>query len=181
MTAGVRAAAHRELEIGGVRTAVAELRSRVAWMWSASAGPADVAALGERVAANVSSAVRVPPESVRAMLIALLAGGHVLIEDYPGVGKTALARALAASIDADCARVQCTADMLPSDLVGANVYVQRDARFEFRPGSGVREHRARRRDQPRLAEDPVGTARVHAGAARHGRRRRPTSSRARSS
>jgi MoxR-like ATPase len=86
------------------------------------------------VAANVSSAVRVPPEAVRAMLIALLAGGHVLIEDYPGVGKTALARALAASIDADCARVQCTADMLPSDLVGANVYVQRDGRFEFRPG-----------------------------------------------
>jgi MoxR-like ATPase len=97
-------------------------------------GPADLAALGTRVAANVSSAVRVPPEAVRSMLIALLAGGHVLIEDYPGVGKTALARALAASIEADCARVQCTADMLPSDLVGANVYVQRDARFEFRPG-----------------------------------------------
>jgi len=97
-------------------------------------GPADLAALGTRVAANVSSAVRVAPEAVRSMLIALLAGGHVLIEDYPGVGKTALARALAASIDTDCARVQCTADMLPSDLVGANVYVQRDARFEFRPG-----------------------------------------------
>src|SRR5262249_25332872 len=61
-------------------------------------------------------------------------GGNVLIEDYPGVGKTALARALAASIDADCARVQCTADMLPSDLVGASVYVRRDGRFEFRPG-----------------------------------------------
>jgi MoxR-like ATPase len=97
-------------------------------------GPADVAALGERVSANVSSAVRVPPDAVRAMLIALLAGGHVLIEDYPGVGKTALARALSASLDADCARVQCTSDMLPADLVGANVYVQRDGRFEFRPG-----------------------------------------------
>ena len=97
-------------------------------------GPADVAALGTRVSANVSSAVRVPPEAVRAMLIALLAGGHVLIEDYPGVGKTALARALAASLDADCARVQCTSDMLPADLVGANVYLQREGRFEFRPG-----------------------------------------------
>jgi MoxR-like ATPase len=97
-------------------------------------GPADVAALGTRVSANVSNAVRVPPDAVRAMLIALLAGGHVLIEDYPGVGKTALARALAASLDADCARVQCTSDMLPADLVGANVYVQRDGRFEFRPG-----------------------------------------------
>jgi len=97
-------------------------------------GPAEVAALGTRVSANVSSAVRVPPEAVRAMLIALLAGGHVLIEDFPGVGKTALARALAASLDADCARVQCTSDMLPADLVGANVYVQREGRFEFRPG-----------------------------------------------
>jgi MoxR-like ATPase len=68
------------------------------------------------------------------MLVALLAGGHVLIEDYPGVGKTALARALAASMDAEGTRVQCTSDMLPSDLVGANVYLQRDGRFEFRPG-----------------------------------------------
>ncbi|HXB15124.1 MAG TPA: MoxR family ATPase [Solirubrobacteraceae bacterium] len=97
-------------------------------------GPADLAALGTRVAANVGSAVRVPPAAMRAMLIALLAGGHVLIEDFPGVGKTALARALAASIEAECARVQCTADMLPADLVGANIYSQRDARFEFRPG-----------------------------------------------
>src|SRR4029077_1561049 len=88
-------------------------------------GPTDVAALGTRVAANVASAVRVPPDAVRAMLVALLARGHVLIEAYPGVGKTAFARALAASIEADCARVQCTADMLPSDLVGANIYVQR--------------------------------------------------------
>jgi MoxR-like ATPase len=97
-------------------------------------GPADLAALGTRVAGNVARAVRAPAAAVRDMLIALLAGGHVLIEDFPGVGKTSLARALAASVEADCARVQCTADMLPSDLVGANVYNQRDGRFEFRPG-----------------------------------------------
>jgi MoxR-like ATPase len=97
-------------------------------------GPADVAALGARVAANVGRAVRVPAPAMRELLVALLAGGHVLIEDYPGVGKTALARALAASIEAEFARVQCTSDMLPADLVGANVYNQRDARFEFRPG-----------------------------------------------
>jgi MoxR-like ATPase len=97
-------------------------------------GPADLAALGSRVAANIAGAVRAPGGAVRDMLIALLAGGHVLIEDFPGVGKTALARALAASVEADCARVQCTADMLPSDLVGANVFNQRDGRFEFRPG-----------------------------------------------
>ena len=68
------------------------------------------------------------------MLVALLAEGHVLIEDYPGVGKTALARALARSIDAEYARVQCTADLLPADVVGTNVYNQRENRFEFRPG-----------------------------------------------
>jgi MoxR-like ATPase len=63
-----------------------------------------------------------------------VADGHVLIEDYPGVGKTALARALAKSIDAEFARVQCTSDLLPSDVVGTNVYNQRENRFEFRPG-----------------------------------------------
>ncbi len=93
-----------------------------------------MAAFGSKVAANVALGVRVPDRVTREMLIALLAGGHVLIEDYPGVGKTALARALAASVEAEVARVQCTSDMLPADLVGANVFNQRDGRFEFRPG-----------------------------------------------
>ena len=66
--------------------------------------------------------------------MALLAEGHVLVEDYPGVGKTALARALSRSIDCQFARVQCTADLLPADIVGTNVYNQREGRFEFRPG-----------------------------------------------
>ncbi len=97
-------------------------------------GPADVAAFGSRVAANIAAAVRVPEQVTRELLVVLIAGGHVLIEDFPGVGKTALARALAASIEAEVARVQCTADMLPADLVGANVFNQREGRFEFRPG-----------------------------------------------
>ncbi len=58
----------------------------------------------------------------------------MLVEDYPGVGKTALARALARSIDCQFARVQCTSDLLPADVVGTNVYDQREQRFEFRPG-----------------------------------------------
>jgi MoxR-like ATPase len=58
----------------------------------------------------------------------------VLIEDYPGVGKTALARALARSVEAEYARIQCTADLLPADVVGTNVFNQRENRFEFRPG-----------------------------------------------
>src|SRR5437763_17031176 len=93
-----------------------------------------VASLGSRIAANVSRAVKVPDGALRELLVALFAEGHVLIEDNPGVGKTALARSLARSIDAEFARVQCTADLLPADVVGTNVYNQRENRFEFRPG-----------------------------------------------
>jgi MoxR-like ATPase len=96
--------------------------------------PSAVAALGSRLGANISSAVKVPEMALRELLVALLAEGHVLIEDYPGVGKTALARALARSVDAEYARVQCTADLLPADVVGTNVFNQRENRFEFRPG-----------------------------------------------
>ncbi len=96
--------------------------------------PSKVAELGVRMRENVSRAVKAPDRVLRDVLVALLAEGHVLIEDYPGVGKTALARALARSIDAEYARVQCTADLLPADVVGTNVYNQRENRFEFRPG-----------------------------------------------
>ena len=92
------------------------------------------AALARRLAENVSRAVQVKPQILDHVVVALLAEGHVLIEDYPGVGKTALARALARSIDSQFARIQCTADLLPADVVGANVYDQREQRFEFRPG-----------------------------------------------
>jgi MoxR-like ATPase len=96
--------------------------------------PSQVADLGARMRDNVARAVKVPAEVLRDVLVAFMAEGHVLIEDYPGVGKTALARALARSIDAEYARVQCTADLLPADVVGTNVYNQRENRFEFRPG-----------------------------------------------
>jgi MoxR-like ATPase len=96
--------------------------------------PAGVAALGQRLATNVRRAVKVSDSVLRDVLVALVAEGHVLIEDYPGVGKTALARSLARSIDAEYARVQCTVDLLPADVVGTNVYNQREGRFEFRPG-----------------------------------------------
>jgi MoxR-like ATPase len=96
--------------------------------------PADVAALAARIAGNVALAVKVPERTLRDVLVALLAEGHVLIEDHPGVGKTTLVRALARSIDAAYARIQCTSDLLPADVVGTNVFNQREARFEFRPG-----------------------------------------------
>ncbi len=96
--------------------------------------PAGVAALGSRIAANVERAVKVPDDTLRDLLVSIVAEGHVLIEDNPGVGKTALARALARSVDAEYARIQCTADLLPADVVGTNVFNQRETRFEFRPG-----------------------------------------------
>src|SRR4051812_35343595 len=96
--------------------------------------PSDVAALGSRLAANVSRAVKAPEAVLRTVIVSLFAEGHVLIEDNPGVGKTALARALARSIEGEYARIQCTADLLPADVVGTNVFNQRENRFEFRPG-----------------------------------------------
>jgi MoxR-like ATPase len=96
--------------------------------------PSQVAELGTRLRENIARAVKAPDPVLRDVLVALFAEGHVLIEDYPGVGKTALARALARSVDAEYARVQCTADLLPADVVGTNVYNQRENRFEFRPG-----------------------------------------------
>jgi MoxR-like ATPase len=92
------------------------------------------AALAGRVADNVATAVQIRQETLDHVLVSLFAEGHVLVEDYPGVGKTALARALARSIDCQFARIQCTADLLPADVVGTNVYDQREQRFEFRPG-----------------------------------------------
>jgi len=96
--------------------------------------PIEVAEIGSRLAENISRAVKAPDRVVRDLIVALLADGHVLIEDAPGVGKTALARALARSLEADYARVQCTSDLLPADLVGTNVFNQRAASFEFHPG-----------------------------------------------
>jgi len=92
------------------------------------------AALARRIAGNIGGAVQVRTETLTHLMVALFAEGHMLIEDYPGVGKTALARALARSIDCQFARVQCTSDLLPADVVGTNVYDQRESRFEFRPG-----------------------------------------------
>src|SRR3954464_2025591 len=90
--------------------------------------------VARRIGDNIQRAVKVRDEILETVIVSLLAEGHILVEDYPGVGKTALARALARSIDCAFARVQCTADLLPADIVGTNVYNQREARFEFRPG-----------------------------------------------
>ena len=95
---------------------------------------ARAAAVARRIQDNIRGAVKVRDSVLDHVLVTLLSEGHVLVEDYPGVGKTALARALSRSVDCQFARVQCTADLLPADVVGTNVYNQRESRFEFRPG-----------------------------------------------
>lgn len=84
--------------------------------------------------ANVSSALLGKPDAVRLCIVALLAEGHILIEDAPGVGKTSLAKAIAKSIDCEFSRLQFTPDMLPSDILGSSVFLPNLGEFEFRQG-----------------------------------------------
>jgi MoxR-like ATPase len=95
------------------------------------ASPAEVL---ERVAENVARVVRAPAETLRLCVLCLVAEGHLIIEDFPGVGKTMLAKALARSLDCSFSRLQFTPDLLPSDVTGVNVFDQRTNEFEFRPG-----------------------------------------------
>lgn len=83
---------------------------------------------------NITSAILGKPETVRLAVVALLAQGHLLVEDAPGVGKTSLAKALARSIDCDFKRLQFTPDMLPSDILGSSVFLPTLGEFEFRRG-----------------------------------------------
>ncbi|MEW6635241.1 MAG: AAA family ATPase, partial [Actinomycetota bacterium] len=87
-----------------------------------------------RIVANVERAVSGKRESIFLAVATLLAGGHVLIEDVPGVGKTLLAKSIARSIRAEFRRIQFTPDLLPSDVTGLNVYNQGTGRFEFWAG-----------------------------------------------
>src|SRR3954471_16064286 len=99
-----------------------------------AAGELNVAAEGARLAAAISRVVEGKPDVVRLALIVLLAEGHLLIEDVPGVGKTMLAKALARSIDGSVRRIQFTPDLLPSDITGVSAYNQERRDFEFKPG-----------------------------------------------
>ncbi len=94
----------------------------------------DLVDVARQVSTAVQSVISGKPEAIRLALTALLAEGHILIEDVPGVGKTMLAKALARSIDCSVRRVQFTPDLLPSDITGVSAFNQELREFEFKPG-----------------------------------------------
>jgi MoxR-like ATPase len=115
-----------------------------AYQYGSPSGTADTAEIGappglsdsaRRIRAAIDSVIEGKPDVVRLALTVLLAEGHLLIEDVPGVGKTMLAKSLARSIDCTVRRIQFTPDLLPSDITGVSVYNQERRAFEFKPGA----------------------------------------------
>jgi MoxR-like ATPase len=106
-------------------------------MERAGSEPVSVASSAEILRAvvdNLARVVRAPDETLRLCVLCLVSEGHLIIEDFPGVGKTMLAKALSRSVDCAFSRLQFTPDLLPSDVTGVNVFNQRSNEFEFRPG-----------------------------------------------
>src|SRR6266498_2030482 len=132
MTTVVEQNRHRRPGVPGLATAPHRLP--VAAVELPQLTVAEVAELGERLRASVRASVQLLEPVLEVGLAVLLAGGHLLIEDHPGVGKTQLARSLASSLDGRFARVQATVDLLPADIVGASIWRPDSATFQFRPG-----------------------------------------------
>ena len=99
-----------------------------------SVPPTQVAAAGRRIGTNIEQVIEGKADTIRSGIAVLLAEGHLLIEDVPGVGKTKFAKALARSIDCSVRRVQFTPDLLPSDVTGVSIYNADSREFEFKPG-----------------------------------------------
>jgi MoxR-like ATPase len=124
--------------VAGGRWLLAGEEAAVAVQDTTGGGPVRVDVVGEagaRIASNIEHVIDGKPETVRLAIVVMLAEGHLLIEDVPGVGKTKLAKALARSVDCSVRRIQFTPDLLPSDVTGVSVYNQENRDFEFRPGA----------------------------------------------
>ncbi len=100
----------------------------------AAVKPRSFAGLFAAIADNIAEVIHGKDDSIELAIVCLLAEGHLLVEDVPGVGKTSLAKALAASVDCSWRRVQFTPDLLPADLIGVSVYQRSDESFRFEPG-----------------------------------------------
>src|SRR5213596_2267329 len=94
----------------------------------------DVAAIAGRIIANIEKVIIGKRQQLTLALTAYLCEGHILLEDVPGVAKTMLARALARSVGCAFKRIQCTPDLLPTDVTGVSIFNQKTTEFEFRPG-----------------------------------------------
>lgn len=94
----------------------------------------DIKALADSILSNIEKVIYGKPNQIRLIIAALLARGHILLDDIPGTGKTSLAKSLAVSIGGDVKRIQFTPDLLPSDVTGINFFNQKESDFVFRPG-----------------------------------------------
>src|SRR5690606_39980834 len=110
------------------------LSSRPVPALAAPAAPADATRVAVGLVENACRVLEGKRAEVELAVVTLLAGGHLLIEDVPGVGKTTLARALARSVGVSFRRLQFTSDLMPSDVLGGSIYDRKDGRFSFRAG-----------------------------------------------
>ena len=135
----------------------------------------ECAALVSRLQTQIRRVFIGQDEVVKQVLVACLAGGHVLLRGVPGLAKTLLIKTLAQAVALKFSRIQFTPDLMPSDIIGTEV-IEEDRgtgkrSHPFHPGPDLREHPSRRRDQPHAAEDPGGAAGGDAGTPGDGQRR----------